>query len=122
MEILIARLLSAGMLLAAATTALGLILLLSKSGGSPLSLNFHIFVAQNTDVLDPLDWPTLCRIGQQALAPQAEAVIKVGLLILVFTPVLRVALSLLLFSQKGDRLYVLITGAVLSILVFALKN
>ncbi len=42
-----------------------------------------------------------------------------GLLLLVATPVARVALSIVIFIIERDRLYVLITAAVLLILVVA---
>ena len=41
----------------------------------------------------------------------------VGLLVLIATPVLRVAVSILAFWQEGDRKFVLITSVVLALLL-----
>lgn len=46
-----------------------------------------------------------------------EAIVMLGLLILIATPVARVALSIVLFIVERDRLYVMITTAVLLILL-----
>jgi uncharacterized membrane protein len=46
-----------------------------------------------------------------------EAIVMAGLLILIATPVARVALSIVLFIVERDRLYVMITTAVLLILL-----
>ena len=48
------------------------------------------------------------------------AIIQLGFLILLATPVARVALSLFLFAAEKDRLYVYITGSVLVILLFSI--
>ncbi|HWK81441.1 MAG TPA: DUF1634 domain-containing protein [Thermomicrobiales bacterium] len=48
---------------------------------------------------------------------QAIAIIQVGLLILLLTPVTRVALTLLLFLRDRDRIFAVITAVVLTILL-----
>ena len=48
-----------------------------------------------------------------------QAIVMAGLLLLVATPVARVALSILIFLIEKDRLYVVITAAVLAILLVA---
>ena len=48
------------------------------------------------------------------------AIIQLGFLILLATPVARVALSLFLFAAEKDRLYVYITASVLVILLFSM--
>ena len=48
-----------------------------------------------------------------------QAIVMAGLLLLVATPVARVALSILIFVIERDRLYVAITAAVLLILLVA---
>ncbi|MGB3327389.1 MAG: DUF1634 domain-containing protein [Thermomicrobiales bacterium] len=48
---------------------------------------------------------------------QSIAIIQVGLLILLLTPVTRVALTLLLFLQDRDRIFAVITATVLAILL-----
>jgi uncharacterized membrane protein len=50
---------------------------------------------------------------------RGQAVVTVGLLLLILTPVLRVAASVFIFIRQGDRTYVLITAAVLGILLLS---
>jgi uncharacterized membrane protein len=53
--------------------------------------------------------------GLRAVRPQAIS--QLGLLVLVATPILRVATSLVAFALERDRLYVLLTTIVLAILL-----
>ena len=48
---------------------------------------------------------------------RGQALVMLGLLLLIATPVARVALSVIIFAIEGDRLYVVITAAVLLLLV-----
>jgi uncharacterized membrane protein len=48
------------------------------------------------------------------------AVIVAGLLLLIATPVLRVAVSIVSFSKERDRAFVVITSAVLGLLLLSL--
>ncbi len=50
---------------------------------------------------------------------QATALIVLGLLLLIATPFLRVLLSLAFFAKQGDRVYVLITASVLTLLMLS---
>jgi len=56
--------------------------------------------------------------GLAALRP--VAIVQVGLIALVATPVIRVAASIVAFAMEGDRLYVVLTVAVLGILLSSL--
>jgi len=56
--------------------------------------------------------------GQQEPMPTAAlAVIQLGLLILIATPVVRVAASVVAFAVERDRLYVAITLYVLAVIL-----
>lgn len=57
-----------------------------------------------------------------ALALQGPALIQLGLLSLVATPMARVAFSVLAFAAQRDRTYVLLALAVLLILSFGLAG
>jgi uncharacterized membrane protein len=46
-----------------------------------------------------------------------QSVVVVGLLVLIVTPILRVALSIVLFALERDHAFVVITTAVLTILI-----
>ena len=60
--------------------------------------------------------------GLNALAtlPHPQALILLGLLILIVTPVARVVFSLVAFALEQDRLYVVFTLTVLLILLYSL--
>jgi uncharacterized membrane protein len=51
---------------------------------------------------------------------RGEAIVTLGLLVLIATPVSRVAFSVLAFIQHRDRTYALITAAVLCLLLLSL--
>ncbi len=59
------------------------------------------------------------RILQGALSLQPRSIIQTGVLLLIATPVARVALSLIGFSLERDRAYVLITAIVLAVLIYS---
>lgn len=99
--------LQAGVLLSAITIIVGLILLPTRPGGlSPERV---------------LAFPrSLGEVGSQLLALHPQAFITLGLLLLIATPVVRVAISIISFELEHDRQYVVITCAVLAILLFSL--
>jgi uncharacterized membrane protein len=62
---------------------------------------------------------TLSAVFRGASAMQGEAVVAVGLLLLILTPVARVAVSILAFLYQRDRAFTFITLAVLIILLMS---
>ncbi|MGZ7078903.1 MAG: DUF1634 domain-containing protein [Thermoanaerobaculia bacterium] len=62
---------------------------------------------------------TLVEVIAGVLRGSGEAVVSAGLLLLIATPVARVALSIASFAIERDRLYVAITTAVFVILMVA---
>ncbi|MFP2927941.1 DUF1634 domain-containing protein [Pyxidicoccus sp. 3LG] len=54
-----------------------------------------------------------------AMAARGQSFVMAGLLVMMGVPVMRVALSLLIFRQQKDRLYVAITTTVLGLLVLS---
>ncbi len=60
---------------------------------------------------------TLSEIWAGLLILRPQAIIVIGLLVLIATPVVRVAVSVVAFALERDRLYVVITLFVLAILV-----
>jgi uncharacterized membrane protein len=60
------------------------------------------------------------RMGESLLALRPIGIAQLGLVVLVATPVLRVAASCVAFALEGDRLYTVITLAVLTILLVSL--
>src|SRR5262249_17975870 len=106
-NMIISWLLQAGVILSAVVIASGLLLLPSRPGGLSIQrlLNFPVTFAQ---------------VGQGLLIFRPQAIIALGLLLLVATPVVRVAVSIITFACERDRLYVTITCVVLTILLFSM--
>jgi uncharacterized membrane protein YfcA/uncharacterized membrane protein len=69
----------------------------------------------------PFSFPhTLAAVFQDLARGQPLAVIALGLLVLLATPVARVAVSIVLFAEEHDSLYVVINVLVLVILLFSI--
>jgi uncharacterized membrane protein len=69
--------------------------------------------------------PELRSIGgtvRGALAGDGRSIIQLGMLLLVATPISRVAFSIWAFARQQDRRYVLVTLLVLSILCYGLVH
>jgi uncharacterized membrane protein len=68
--------------------------------------------------------PSVDRIVGQiiagAIALRARSIIQLGLLLLIGTPIARVAFSLVAFALERDRTYVVITAIVLTVLLYSL--
>jgi len=112
MEIIIANLLRAGVILAAAVVSLGGIAFLLQQG--------HEQPAYHTFHSAPDRYRTLPGIVTAAFQMDWLAVIQLGLLLLIATPIARVAFALVAFGLEKDRLYMLITTVVLAVLLYGL--
>jgi uncharacterized membrane protein len=108
----IGRLLQLGVIVAAAVTLLGGVLLLIQHGSDP--------IAHQTFQGEPAVLESIVGIVRGALVFNGESIAQLGLLLLIATPVARVAFTLVAFALQGDRKYVVITSIVLSLLVYAL--
>lgn len=108
----VGALLRGGVLLAAAVTALGGLAFLVGHAGD--AVGYHQFRGE------PPALSSLGGILRGALALDSRALIQLGLLLLIATPVARVALSLVGFVMERDRKYQVITLVVLGILVWSL--
>ncbi|MGD9634012.1 MAG: DUF1634 domain-containing protein, partial [Pirellulales bacterium] len=62
---------------------------------------------------------TLSEVAAGAAAFRGQAIIVAGLLILIATPVVRVAISVLVFLEQRDYTFALITATVLTILIIS---
>lgn len=111
-EQFVGNLLRAGVLISAGVVLLGAVLFLIQSGSS--SPDYDKFRGE------PETLRSLSGIFRDALSLDGEGVIQLGLLLLVATPVARVAFSVLAFVMQRDRLYVVITVIVLAILLESL--
>jgi uncharacterized membrane protein len=121
LEDLIGFVLLIGVLISAAVIAVGVILLIPPGNDKQLLLS-QLF--SERDVVVPALPKSFGMIVQGVLRGQPVAVIDVGVLLLIFTPVLRVALSAVFFAVRRDRLYTIVSTIVLALLLlgFALQK
>ena len=111
-EQLVGRVLQIGVLISALIVAIGGIMLLASHGRDvPSYASFHG---------EPLELSTLGGVVRGLLALDPRAIIQFGLVLLIATPVLRVALTLVAFILQQDRKYVVITAIVLTLLLYGL--
>ena len=108
----IATLLRGGVMLAAAVVLLGGILYLGQRGVN--SADYHVFRGE------PLELRSPAAMWHGAVSGQAEAIIQIGVLLLILTPVARVLFSVFAFGFERDWMYVGMTLIVLAVLVYSL--
>ena len=111
-EQLISQLLKYGVLLCSGLVLLGGMLYLFQHGAEVADYRF--FHGEPQVYCSPLGMMAAIAAGQR------RGIIQVGLLGLIVTPVLRVILSLLIFVWRRDYPFVLVTGMVLSGLLYGL--
>ena len=111
-EAIIGIVLRTGVMLAAGVVLIGGILYLVGHGGS--AADYRVFHGE------PSDLRQVAGIVTAAIARQGRGIIQLGLLILIATPVVRVAFSVVGFAAEGDRMYAGFTLLVLIILLYSL--
>ena len=111
-EQVVGRLLQLGVLLAALVVLVGGVLLLAQHGGTPIS--FSMFRGE------PESLRSIAGIVHGVRAAQSDSIVQLGLLLLIATPVARVALTLVAFVLQRDRAYVGVTALVLALLLYGL--
>jgi uncharacterized membrane protein len=111
-EIIIGTLLRTGVILAASVVLFGAVLYLTRHGHEvPNYASFH---GEPESLKNPVE------IFQGVMHMSARAIIQLGLLLLIATPVARVLFSAIAFALERDPMYVVITLIVLAILLFSL--
>ena len=111
-EQLVGRLLQVGVLLAAAVTSAGGVLLLAQHGRSAAEYGtFHG---------EPYYLRSLSGVLRGAFSMDSRAIVQLGLVLLIATPIARVAFTLVAFALQRDRVYVGVTLLVLALLLFGL--
>lgn len=113
-EVIIGNLLRAGVLLAAAVVLVGAAVYLVRHGSA--APHYAVFRGEPTDLRTPSG------VIADAVALRGRGIIQLGLLLLLATPVARVAFSVFAFAMERDRLYVVVTLIVLAVLVFSLAG
>ena len=101
-----------GVILAAAIVLLGGVLYLTRHPG-PVR-DYRVFQGE------PAEFKTVSGILREAAALRGRGLIQLGLLVLIATPIARVAFSLLAFLWQRDRTYVVVTAIVLGLLIYSL--
>ena len=112
MELTMGHLLRAGVLLAAAVVLVGGILYLSQMRGP--RTDYSVFHGAAAELRSP------SAIAKHAFTGDSRSIIQLGLLLLIATPVARVAFALFGFSAEKDWLYVAVSAIVLGVLVYSL--
>lgn len=111
-EQLVGRLLQLGVLVAAFVVLAGGLYLLSRHGGD---------IAVYTPFRgEPDSLRSLTSIVRGAFTLQSTAVVQFGLVLLILTPVLRVAFTLAAFLIQRDKTYIVVTTIVLVLLLYGL--
>jgi len=105
-------LLRAGVLVAALLVFIGGVLYLARHSG-PVP-DYRAFRGE------PGEFRTISGILQQTFAGRGRGLIQLGLLLLIATPIARVAFSVLAFLYERDWIYVAITLLVLGLLSYSL--
>ena len=111
-EVMIGNLLRSGVLLAAAVVLLGAAIYLSRHATEPT--DFHTFRGEAAALR------TVPAIVRGAAHFHGKSIIQLGLLLLIATPVARVAFSVVGFAIERDYLYVVLTLVVLAVLLYSL--
>jgi uncharacterized membrane protein len=111
-DVLMGALLRTGVLLAAATVAVGGAVFVLRHG-MPVT-DYHIFRGE------PVELRTLRGILHEALGWRGRGLIQLGLLLLIATPVARVVFSIFAFLYERDWTYVAVSLLVLGLLLYSL--
>ncbi len=112
LETIIGRLLQIGVLLAAATVFAGGVLYLAQ--GQRSRVDFQNFAPGSADLR------SFAGVVNSAAHLQSLGLMQLGLLLLIATPVARVAMAVIGFALERDRLYTVVSLIVLAILAFSL--
>jgi uncharacterized membrane protein len=115
MELIIGILLRLGVMLAGSVVLFGAVVYLIRNGTAALPdyKSFHGESAQLS---------TVEGILSGVLQFRGRAIIQLGVLLLIATPVARVVFAVVAFALEKDKLYVCLTLIVLAILMFSLLS
>ena len=112
LEVIIGNLLRIGVLLAAAIVFTGGVLYLAQFHGAPV--NYKVFIAGGPSTR------TIGGILHSARHLQSQGLMQLGLVLLIATPVARVAFAVVGFALEKDHLYAVISFIVLCILAYSI--
>ena len=113
-EVMMGRLLQVGVLIASAVVLIGGFLYLRAHAGEVK--DYRTFASEPSSLRHPVELFRLLMTGDPA------AVVQLGVLLLIATPIARVVFAAIGFAAERDRLYVAISLAVLAVLIFGLLH
>ncbi len=113
-EIIIGNLLRIGVIIAATVAFLGGVFFLISHGIE--KPNYHFFNSE------PSPLRSVGGVISEAISLHSSGIIQLGLLLLILTPIARVAFSIFAFLEEKDHLYVIVTLIVLTFLLFSLSG
>ena len=111
MEIAISRMLRAGVSTAAAVVLLGAILYLLQAHGTVTDYRYFHGTPSPADRITP--------VLEGIRHRDSRSVIRLGILLLIATPILRVAYCVFGFAAQKDKLYVMVSCIVLAVLLYS---
>ena len=111
-ELIVGNLLRTGVSISALVVLCGAAIYLARHGRSPA--DYRVFRGE------PSDLRGLSGILHSAFTFHGQGIIQLGLVLLIATPVVRVAFSIWGFAEEHDRMYMIFTGFVLIILLYSL--
>src|SRR5271154_1492884 len=111
-EEIVGNLLRTGVSISAFVVFIGGVIYLTRHGRAPP--DYRVFQGE------PSDLKSLSGIIREAYGLRGRGIIQFGLLLLIATPVVRVAFSIWGFAEEHDRLYMIFTGIVLIVLLYSL--
>ena len=111
-EQIVGNLLRGGVILAAGVVAIGGVLYLIHYGTT--SPNYHVFREERSSLRQ------LPGIVAEATSLRRRGLIQLGLVLLIATPIVRVAFSAFAFAKQHDYTYVIVTLIVLGVLLYSL--
>lgn len=114
LENLLGNLLRAGVTTSAAVVLIGAVVYLFRHGAQPFA--YEVFRGESSALRN------IPGIVKEARAIRGRGIIQLGLLVLIATPVARVAFSLVGFAVERDYTYVVITLIVLVALISSILS
>jgi uncharacterized membrane protein len=114
LQLLLGNALRTGVLAAAVVVCVGGALYLARHGSA--SPDYQMFKGE------PSDLCSVVGIARAALSGSGRGIIQLGFLLLIATPVMRVALALAGFAGQRDAIYLAVSLTVLLLLLYSLSG
>jgi len=111
-ERLIGSLLRVGLMMATAVVVVGALIYLHRHGHE--APHYRIFRGE------PADLRSIGGVLRDSMDERGRGLIQLGLVLLLATPVARVAFSVVAFALQRDRFYVMVTLVVLAVLLYSI--